>query len=80
MTKEETLREALEGRGCLGKAKPDEPVFVFRAQDELAPEIVRDWADIVATHDPNSSKAHAASKLADEMEAWQEKNGCKMPD
>ncbi len=30
--------------GCLGKAAMDEPLFVLRANDEVAPMAVRTWA------------------------------------
>ena len=30
--------------GCLGKAADDEPIFVLRGQDLLAPTLVRQWA------------------------------------
>lgn len=34
----------LIGPSCLTSAKDDEPIFVLRANDELAPKIVRAWA------------------------------------
>lgn len=34
----------LIGPSCLTNAKDDEPLFVLRANDELAPKIVRAWA------------------------------------
>jgi len=33
-----------QGKGCLGKAKDDEPVFILRGQDVLAPDCVEKWA------------------------------------
>lgn len=30
--------------GCFAHAADDEPLFVLKATDELAPEIVREWA------------------------------------
>lgn len=30
--------------GCFARAVDDEPLFVLKATDELAPEIVREWA------------------------------------
>lgn len=38
---------------CINSAQPDEPVFVLRAHDPVAPEIVRAWA-----------KAYLASKIS----------------
>lgn len=40
-----TKREELvNASGCLGKAHDDEPIFILRAHDLLAPFIVRQWA------------------------------------
>ena len=30
---------------CYGAAEPDEPLFILRANDPLAPGIVRQWAN-----------------------------------
>jgi hypothetical protein len=35
---------AANGRGCLGRAADDEPVFVLRGQDMLAPDLIDLWA------------------------------------
>src|ERR1700730_449746 len=44
-----TERElAAKGEGCLGKAADDEPVFILRAQDIFAPDLVREWADLIS--------------------------------
>lgn len=43
-TKSEELKAAAQGRGCLGRAADDEPLFVLRAQDKSAPYVVRHWA------------------------------------
>jgi|SRR6185437_1933614 len=47
------LTEAAEGKGCLGKAADDEPIFILRAQDRFAAPLVRQWAknleSVVAT-------------------------------
>jgi len=44
-TKQQTLEAAARGEGCLGRAADDEPVFVLRAHDRIAPAIVRQWAE-----------------------------------
>lgn len=72
---------------CLQKAGDDEPIFVLRAQDELAANTVRHWArDFLKAHggvlfkQSNSSamvKYKEAMDLADKMDAWGVK---KMPD
>ena len=57
--------------GCIAKAADDEPVFVLRAQDKLAPDLVREWAHqaglfLGAQH----PKVIESLKLADLMEQW----------
>lgn len=63
---------------CLNKAQNDEPIFVLRANDEMAPMSVRTWARMyilskgIATP-AQVAKYNEALKLADEMERWREK-------
>ena len=69
---------------CLRSLKRDEPYFVVRSRDRYGPKIVRHWAAVVM-NDPAASaqsreKAAEAYELAGRMEAWQTKNGCKVPD
>lgn len=80
---------AARGLGCLGRAASDEPVFILRAQDMLAPQIVEAWADDLeaATRDEigvrrswYDRKVREARALAHEMRAWQELNRKKLPD
>ena len=50
-------REELDNEeSCLNKAKFDEPIFVLRAQDRLAPLIIRLWAELVSFHSSNNKK------------------------
>ena len=78
-------RLELIGPGCLTKAKDDEPLFVLRANDELAPKIVRAWAldyynsKCFENHVANfkwelnasqAAKYQEARALADQMEVW----------
>ena len=69
---------------CLQKAAEDEPIFVLRAKDKLAPSIVRRWADLAeaASHpdSPTRDKVREARLFAKTMEGWQQKNGSKIPD
>lgn len=37
-------QELFNQNSCLNKAEDDEPIFVLRANDELAPIVVRLWA------------------------------------
>lgn len=62
---------------CLNKAAPDEPVFVLRAQDKLAPVLVRLWADLAASHGCPDTKVREAVNLAYSMESWPKR---KYPD
>lgn len=82
-TKALELELANKGKGCLGKAAQDEPVFILRAQDTFAPSTVRLWADKVAMYHVEgslASKVVDARALADQMEAWQATNSKKVPD
>ena len=72
----------IAGPSCLTAADINEPVFVLRANDELAPGIVREWAyryllqkqegyDGPGAIQPSQlSKHKEALALADQMEAW----------
>lgn len=77
-TAKETIEQALRGEGCLGKAHPDEPVFVLRAQDVHAADLVEKWAiwASVSSTIP-SHKVESASAIADAMREWPIK---KQPD
>jgi hypothetical protein len=62
-------------------AQQDEPLFVLRAQDMLAPEIVREWAYRALAAGTPHEKVDAARKCADEMENYQiQKQAKKVPD
>lgn len=69
----------LRGPSCLSKAKDDEPIFVLKSTDELAPDIVREWAEryLEVKSRPEGGmsagqyeKYKEAKALADQMEAW----------
>jgi hypothetical protein len=66
----------IAGPSCLTSAADDEPVFVLRANDELAPQIVRCWAERYLTqkfHDISPrqiDKVKEAYFLAKQMEEW----------
>jgi hypothetical protein len=82
MTAEQEINAALKGEGCLGKAAPDEPVFVLRAQDRFAADVVRHWANLVGSASEGSNpKVFEAQLHADIMETWRiEHGGGKVPD
>lgn len=76
-TKKEVLEAAARGEGCLGRAADDEPVFVLRAHDSDAPEIVLAWAKARAQAVIDAVKPIAdidqvrdAIQVADAMEEW----------
>ena len=60
--------------------KEDEPVFVLRAQDALAPACLEYWADMLLEHGGDEHTADNIYKWADTMREWAEKNGNKIPD
>lgn len=68
-TKAEALAEAALGKGCLGKAADDEPLFILRAQDMTASTLVDLWADINHAN-ASPEKIIDARKLADAMRRW----------
>ena len=66
-----TRKENLENPdSCLMKAAPDEPIFVLRAQDSLAPGVVRDWASKARIIGVDAAKVEEAEKCAAAMDAW----------
>ena len=65
---------------CL--AALDEPVFILRAQDILAPRVVVRWAHLTEGAASPQDKVHGASLIAKQMADWQAKNPdrVKVPD
>jgi hypothetical protein len=61
---------AAAGKGCLGKAADDEPVFILRAQDALAAELVELWAIRARSAGCPVDKVREAQDLADQMMRW----------
>lgn len=61
---------AAQGRGCLGKAAAEEPVFILRAQDSLAADLVELWAMRAAAVGCPWDKCREAKELAEEMRRW----------
>ncbi len=76
-----TKLASLTSEGILRKIDDDEPIFVLRATDKFAPEVIRFWAALLrqANNSP-SDKEQDALECATEMEDWQAKNDCKVPD
>lgn len=69
-----------QGDSCYEKAGLDEPIFVLRAKDALAPDVVRDWAMKAHLHGCPEAKVNEALLLANQMEDWAKLNGGKFPD
>ncbi len=66
---------------CLKKVAPDEPIFVLRAQDKLAPALVSLWCELAALSGCEQPKVDDARCLAESMRQWQQKTGrAKFPD
>lgn len=79
-TAKETILATNLGKGCLGKAKADEPVFILRAQDLSASRIVDIWALYAEQSGCNHNKVAEARKIASDMRAWALSNPAKNPD
>ena len=60
----------------------DEPVFLLRSQDALAPQAVRVWADAVELNGGDPAMVASAREHADLMEEYAEAHyeGGKVPD
>ncbi len=63
-----------------GKIPADEPVFLLRGQDAVAPWCVRQWADVVEARGGDPLLAKYAREQAERMDEWQRTVRCKMPD
>jgi hypothetical protein len=72
------FREDIE---CLKKVAPDEPIFVLRAQDKLAPALVALWSNLAQLTGCGQAKVEDARHLSDLMREWQRKTArAKFPD
>ena len=61
-TKAEVLEAVRYGRGRLGQAGLDEPVFILRAPDKLAPRVVVRWAPLAEQAGAPQDEVHGASQ------------------
>lgn len=62
-------RDEIE-KGCLSRVPDDEPVFVLRARDRLAPDLLRAWAARALDLDVDQAKVEEVYALALQMEGW----------
>lgn len=69
-----------EGVPEFEKADLDEPVFVLRAQDQLAPEVVQLYALHATMVGVKSAKVESVRACAERMRKWQALHGSKRPD
>ena len=63
-----------------GKIPADEPVFLLRAQDKHAPEVVAFWASLVLREGNAPEMGSMAMHQARRMGDWQAEHGRKSPD
>lgn len=63
-----------------GKIAANEPVFLLRAKDKLAPELMHYWARRLSEEGGDTRMAAMVHKHAELAKEWQKKNGCKLPD
>jgi len=63
-----------------GKIPADEPVFLLRGQDVLAPETLRTWANMLRFRYKDDEMANMVEKHAHDMVAWQKEHGASIPD
>lgn len=64
-----------------GKIPEDEPVFLIRGQDVVAPSVLRHWVQLYREHETHSpSMAKMVLQHANAMEAWQKEHGSKVAD
>jgi hypothetical protein len=77
------LEDILEERYGPLKVPPipmDEPVFLLRAKDIVAPSVVRTWATSAYSSGANDLITATAREHADLMEKWQDEHSYQIPD
>lgn len=80
-TKTDDVKKTKHDNQCFVKAADDEPIFVLRASDNIAPDAVRAWASSARCRGVNPKKVKGALEVADAMEKWaKEHGGAKLPD
>ena len=63
-----------------GNIGEDEPVFLLRAKDRLAPATLDAWANLLVASGGDIDTAAHVREWAIKMRDWQEENGDKIPD
>lgn len=72
--------EIADPNSTWNKVKDDEPVFILRAQDLLAPGTVCEWVANSRKRGVSSGKLREARNCVTAMMAWANRNGVKLPD
>lgn len=62
------------------KIPEDEPVFLLRGQDVLAPSLLLDWASRLRSIGGDPDLVDLVRVQAQRMVQWQNEHGCKIPD
>lgn len=62
------------------KIPVDEPVFLLRGQDALAPSLILDWASRMRSLGGDPEMGELAREQAKRMIIWQNENCVKIPD
>jgi Ser/Thr protein kinase RdoA (MazF antagonist) len=70
ITAGEVREQTARGEGALGKAESGEPVFVLRAQDQHAADLVEKWAIWVSLTEQGQAKAQEARVISELMRRW----------
>lgn len=70
ITARQVIEAANRGDGCLGKCDPEEPVFVLRAQDALASDLVEKWAIWAQVGSTTVDKVTEAFFIVELMRRW----------
>lgn len=65
--------ELANPNSCLNRAEEDEPIFVLRANDPLAPSVIRSWTILSVQNHLHTDKLTAAVQLAEKAEEWFQK-------
>jgi hypothetical protein len=74
--------ELQQERGRTARPGVDEPVFILRAQDILAPRVVVRWAHLAEQANAPLDKVQGALRCAKQMADWQAQHPdrVKVPD
>lgn len=65
---------------CCTSIAEDEPVFLLRGRDALAPDTIRYWANLLLKNGGNTEDVKSVLLFVEDMEKWQSVNETKTPD